>query len=914
MSTTKSSNTADAVCTKDVLMGSLIEENTTTTTIASMTNRNSNHLSTENVTDETSDDILSLQEQLLAMSVAYERLKKQVQQMQDELDEGGEKELVNPGGTTITKSKQHELKNHIVQQQTNSLLTKGTSSNNNNYNNNNYIIPKPKRGYLFKWVDRSIGWTGTKWALRFVSVEKGRLAYYLNHNESSPRYVLSLHGLAVREDGYKINKRYSGHYNNNNNSHSSNNLSTFSIWRKSTKSSTDNDSTDKNKKDTQPSFDEPGAYFFLFSIYQRPVDDNDDSASCGGVDIDDEDDIHHNDEDSDDEDDDTVSVVRKRRMIVPLLTFSTSSLVERYQWMVQIQDECNYCETEQYRNEELQRIVEFDEQVKQQQRMASTMPEAKDGTLPPLYFAPAATISSPPGHPTTTTGTSSSTTNTYNSFIKHGRQSSFVMPATTSPSKVSSKSNVSMMIQNPTTNNSTNNLSSSLRRTRSRGNIDSNGTTSESTNTKFKGYPPSKPMHRNSSPSYLSSEAPIQNYRGLLNLMIIILVVSNIRSIVTSIRNHGFLLNPSVLISYLQQLPSDIIQDPNPWNRYPILLAVLLQVGFVLVAYCVEILLSQQRYINEKLGMLLHHINAHCTLVIPTFIVWNYVNEPIYGVIILLHAATSWMKLLSYCLANEDYRSTVTTSTISLRRQMSSLHRKSMSFSKSSSFRSLSRSESKVDTNTSTVGNKITRSASASSSQSHQQQNDGGVETTTTTTTATPQEAALLALIDNLDDGDRDIVYPQNVTLYNVFYFWICPSLTYQIAFPRTPTIRISEILDIVIKMLITFTLFTFVSIQLIQPSLRGLVTELVNNNGIYTIHIVTEYWLRLSVSTTYLWLLMFYFYFHLYLNLLAELLRFGDRVFYKDWWNSSEVSAFWRLWNCMYCIKNNSVFIFGDE
>jgi diacylglycerol O-acyltransferase 1 len=25
---------------------------------------------------------------------------------------------------------------------------------------------------------------------------------------------------------------------------------------------------------------------------------------------------------------------------------------------------------------------------------------------------------------------------------------------------------------------------------------------------------------------------------------------------------------------------------------------------------------------------------------------------------------------------------------------------------------------------------------------------------------------------------------------------------------------------------------------------------------------------------------------------------RFADRVFYRDWWNSSEVSAYWRLWN----------------
>lgn len=45
-------------------------------------------------------------------------------------------------------------------------------------------------------------------------------------------------------------------------------------------------------------------------------------------------------------------------------------------------------------------------------------------------------------------------------------------------------------------------------------------------------------------------------------------------------------------------------------------------------------------------------------------------------------------------------------------------------------------------------------------------------------------------------------------------------------------------------------------------------------------------------------WLLVFYIYFHLYLNLFAEILRFGDRVFYRDWWNSSNVSSYWRLWN----------------
>ena len=25
---------------------------------------------------------------------------------------------------------------------------------------------------------------------------------------------------------------------------------------------------------------------------------------------------------------------------------------------------------------------------------------------------------------------------------------------------------------------------------------------------------------------------------------------------------------------------------------------------------------------------------------------------------------------------------------------------------------------------------------------------------------------------------------------------------------------------------------------------------------------------------------------------------RFGDREFYKDWWNASTVGEYWRLWN----------------
>nr|KYP31264.1 Diacylglycerol O-acyltransferase 1 [Cajanus cajan]KYP74291.1 Diacylglycerol O-acyltransferase 1 [Cajanus cajan] len=47
---------------------------------------------------------------------------------------------------------------------------------------------------------------------------------------------------------------------------------------------------------------------------------------------------------------------------------------------------------------------------------------------------------------------------------------------------------------------------------------------------------------------------------------------------------------------------------------------------------------------------------------------------------------------------------------------------------------------------------------------------------------------------------------------------------------------------------------------------------------------------LKLFVPNLYVWLCMFYCFFHLWLNILAELLRFGDCEFYKDWWNAKTI------------------------
>ena len=470
---------------------------------------------------------------------------------------------------------------------------------------------------------------------------------------------------------------------------------------------------------TPPPIEEAGAYFHVFSIYQRLEDDAE---------------------------------------IVPLLRFSTPSLAAKNQWMMLISEACAYADTDDFLEAEQAARIDEENRRLQHLAMVNAMPQATGkGTLPPLYF----------GHhapPTTTTKS-------------HRRRPS----GTKKPSY----------------------------KTESR---DKNAERVDAQSRK--GYPPSKPMHREAAPSYLSEEAPVQNYRGLFNLAVIILAVSNARLILETIRQHGFLLD-NVLTDVMLFYGSN-----NKWDDFP------LATGFVgmhislLNAYWIEWLLSTKRVPNDW-GLLLHHLNAHTSLIVACWVVWFLIDNPFIGATLLFHVVILWMKLLSYALANEDYR-----------------------------------------------------------------------------LSAEDSAATLVALVKDLDDDAATVTYPSNVTLTNLYYFWMAPTLTYQIAFPRTRKIRIWRILSLIFRFVLAVSLLIFLMAQVITPNLGSLVKDLEATNGNLTLHLLAEYGLNLSLANTYCWLLVFYGYFHVYLNLSAELLRFGDRVFYKDWWNSSDVRSFWSLWN----------------
>jgi len=83
---------------------------------------------------------------------------------------------------------------------------------------------------------------------------------------------------------------------------------------------------------------------------------------------------------------------------------------------------------------------------------------------------------------------------------------------------------------------------------------------------------------------------------------------------------------------------------------------------------------------------------------------------------------------------------------------------------------------------------------------------------------------------------------------------------------------------------------------QFIMPTIKNTITyHLVRGTDIP--YLVARL-LKLAIPSLLVWLLMFYTFFHLFLNIIGELLRFGDRQFYHDWWNSTTLGEYWRKWN----------------
>ncbi|CAK9207850.1 unnamed protein product [Sphagnum troendelagicum] len=137
------------------------------------------------------------------------------------------------------------------------------------------------------------------------------------------------------------------------------------------------------------------------------------------------------------------------------------------------------------------------------------------------------------------------------------------------------------------------------------------------------------------------------------------------------------------------------------------------------------------------------------------------------------------------------------------------------------------------------------------------------------------------------------VEYPENINFRNMAYFMMAPTLCYQLSYPKSNTVRKGWVLRQIGKLLVFVGLMGFITEQYINPTIKNSQHPL-KGNPLYALERV----LKLSIPTLYVWLCFFYCFFHLWLNIVAELMCFGDREFYKDWWNAKTVEEYWRMWN----------------
>ncbi|KAI1814958.1 MBOAT-domain-containing protein [Poronia punctata] len=144
-----------------------------------------------------------------------------------------------------------------------------------------------------------------------------------------------------------------------------------------------------------------------------------------------------------------------------------------------------------------------------------------------------------------------------------------------------------------------------------------------------------------------------------------------------------------------------------------------------------------------------------------------------------------------------------------------------------------------------------------------------------------------------------NVTYPRNLSWGNYLDFLLCPTLCYELEYPRTKSI---DWTNLVAKIVATFGcifLLTVISEEFILPVLQDSQTRLDNTT------LVSEKLLILSESISWLLfpfmltlLLVFLVIFEYVLGAFAEITRFADRHFYSDWWNCADWMEFSREWN----------------
>lgn len=144
-----------------------------------------------------------------------------------------------------------------------------------------------------------------------------------------------------------------------------------------------------------------------------------------------------------------------------------------------------------------------------------------------------------------------------------------------------------------------------------------------------------------------------------------------------------------------------------------------------------------------------------------------------------------------------------------------------------------------------------------------------------------------------------NVTYPANLTWPNYVDFLFCPTLCYEIEYPRIAQIDWQNLISKMVAVFGCIFLLTIISEEFILPILQTSSIRLQTSaSALESLVVLAETisWLLFPFMLTFL--LVFLVIFEYVLGAFAEMTCFADRHFYADWWNSTDWMEFSREWN----------------
>jgi sterol O-acyltransferase len=144
------------------------------------------------------------------------------------------------------------------------------------------------------------------------------------------------------------------------------------------------------------------------------------------------------------------------------------------------------------------------------------------------------------------------------------------------------------------------------------------------------------------------------------------------------------------------------------------------------------------------------------------------------------------------------------------------------------------------------------------------------------------------------------VTYPQNLTFWNYWDYLLCPTLCYELEYPRLERTNPLELFYKTLAVFGCIFLMTIASEEFIIPVLHDSSIRLQSPDLTYTDRglVFAETVSHLLFPFMVTFLLVFLVIFEYVLGAFAEITRFADRRFYADWWNSLDWLEFSREWN----------------